>query len=194
MGILLKMVEFMKRLVLLIALTLGACGDGSITVPERQKSALTSELLFLQFDSSAFAAAEQGGSFWAVKGRDTRIQLRYSDTGEDFLEFQVGYRSLAARPDGSAIAHGDSVLITIATDPTGRFVFQFEPSGLKFDDAHPAKLILSYGRTNYASLLGANIWRRDATSLPWVSVPTLHANHTARADVQHFTEFGIADN
>lgn len=183
----------MKRLVLLVALALGACGD-SITVPERQKTALTSELQFLQFSSSASLAAQQSGSFWAVNGRDTKIQLRYSDTGEDFLEFEVSARSLAEHPNGSPIAYGDSVLISVTRDPTDRFVFKFEPSGLKFDNAYPAKLSLHYGRTNYAALLGANIWRHDASGLPWVSIPTLHGNNTAHADVPHFTEFGIADN
>lgn len=195
----------MKRLVFLLALLPAGCSDA--IVPVQQRTALTEELRFLEFEPGAFENADRTASFWAVKGRAGKVDLEYGDSGEDFLEFELDARSLAYFPDGTAFADGDSVLITVSADSSGRFAFRFEPSGLRFSSEWPARLTLNYGRTNPdidedgsvtpldATLaVDAVIWARDVSVLPWTSVPTLKNGSVARADIHHFTEFGMAVN
>ena len=56
------------------------------------------------------------------------------------LEFKVDAQSLSRRPDGSAIAIGDSVLIHVTvTDPV-HYIVAFQPAGLQFDPSRPARL------------------------------------------------------
>lgn len=195
----------MKQLVFLLALLPVGCSDAIVPVPQR--TALTEELRFLEFKPHAFENAERTASFWAVKGREGKVELEYGDTGEDFLEFEVDARSLAYFPDGTPMVSGDSVRITVTADSAGRFAFRFEPSGLRFSSEWPARLTLNYGRTNpdidedgsLTSLdaileVNAGIWSQDVPVVPWVSVPTYKNDSIARADVYHFTEFGMAVN
>src|SRR5688572_24136980 len=55
-------------------------------------------------------------SFWAVRGRDRKLEMDYVG-GEDFLEFEVRSNSLLRRPDGTLFQNGDSILITVTLDP-----------------------------------------------------------------------------
>lgn len=68
--------------------------------------------------------------------------------GTIFFLFRIFSRSLLARPDGTPIAPGDSVLITVrAVDPT-RVLFDVEPSGLAFDPADPPLMLLHYNEVD----------------------------------------------
>src|SRR5687768_2417925 len=109
------------------------CSDSSVNEPIPPQHLLIGgslpSLSFVQFESNAYAAAEKSGSCWAVKGQDRQIILRYTDTGAEFLRFEVGAKSLHKRPDGSTFQLGDSVLISVNVDASGRMSYAFEPSG-----------------------------------------------------------------
>jgi hypothetical protein len=59
-----------------------------------------------------------------VRGEDSKVFMYYAprpgdDDSTEFLRFRVRDRSLFERPDGSPIAVGDSILITIVVvDPS----------------------------------------------------------------------------
>ena len=99
---------------LLVALAaLAACG-GDTTAPSQKTS---NDLHFLRLSTSAPPLQATVVSFYALKGADREIRVRFQN-GEDFLRFRVFANSLLQRPDGSAFANGDSVKITITiTDP-----------------------------------------------------------------------------
>lgn len=88
-------------------------------------------------------------SFWAKVGTDRSLRLYYAgsvpgDTGEEFLRFEVPGDGLGLRPNGTAFGPGDSIRITITVvDPT-RFLFSFEPAGLRFNPQHPGRLKVRY--------------------------------------------------
>jgi hypothetical protein len=65
-----------------------------------------------------------------------------------FAEFRVRPRSLAFRPDGSAIADGDSVLITMTLVDALHGIIEFQPSGLRFSADDPASLKISFENSN----------------------------------------------
>lgn len=193
----------------LLALAVSACSDA--TGPN-DESVPEGELVFLQFSAAALPLASREGSFWAVKGEGRELVLRYAPEepggeGEEFLTFKVGGNSLLRRPDGSAFADGDSVRITVRVDAAGRFLFDFEPSGLVFDPDHGAELEIRYRRADedynkdgrvdaedleFESQL--SIWKQERPGELWVRQGTLRIedNDELKAKVTSFTGFAVA--
>lgn len=145
----------MRSRILLLALvlltSLGACEDSGVGPDpiEPGEQVPEDKLTFLRFAESAPDLADSAVSFWAVRGEDRSVEVRLAPTaddeeGEDFLEFEVPGNALLKYPDGRAFARGDSVLITIRVVDATRFLFHFEPSGLRFDPKNPAELEVSY--------------------------------------------------
>jgi hypothetical protein len=179
----------------LSGLLLISCSDTDQFSPPRA-SLLTSELTFLRFTDDAYQAAEKSASFWAVKGESRTLVLRYADTGQEYLKFQVGPSTLVDR---------DSVLISVAVDAAGNFAFHFSPSGLRFNPYAPASLALNHARTNgdidadgdvdlidAARSLGAGVWKRELPVTPWLRIPSVNLGVVQRSDVYDFTSFGMA--
>ena len=85
-------------------------------------------------------------SFYAVKGQDRHVRLYYIPPNPgavdtvDFMTFHVGATSLDRRPDGTAFADGDSVLITVTLANADSLIVQFAPQGLRFSTTSPARL------------------------------------------------------
>lgn len=123
---------------LLVAAGCGDDGNGPVVVPE-------SQLVILELDATAPPLAATATTFWAKKGQDTEARLYYrprvgSLDSTEFLRFKVASQSLLAYPDGSPIAQGDSVLITITVPNPRAFFANFQPAGLRFSSTVPARL------------------------------------------------------
>lgn len=151
-------------------------------------------------------------SFWAVKGRSSSVEAYFhAEAGSadslKLLTFQLGPNALDRRPDGSVIAPGDSVLITLnVTDPY-HLVVAFAPSGLNFAQADQPVLTISWAACgddlNYdgrvddkdsqiVSSLG--IWRQEQPTLPWFkerSTVSIGAREVAAA-IPGFTGYALA--
>jgi hypothetical protein len=123
-----------------------------------------------------------------------------------FVEFRMGPLSLDRRPDGSAIAIGDSVLITLnVTDPT-HLIIDYQPSGLTFAsiDEPTLKLFwvacgddLNYdGKVDDADTALSqqfSIWRQEGKDQPWFKVPSFVAQGSKEVDANlgGFTGYAI---
>jgi hypothetical protein len=184
-----------------------ACSGDSTGLENRTEADLT----FARFDDTAQVHATSA-SFWAVKGEDRRLELRYPPAsgqpeGDEFLEFRVRPGSLLLKPNGQPFLPGDSVLITVQADAQQRFIFTFEPSGLTFSPADPAELRIRYDRADddvdddgdrdaidAALLEQLKVWQQTAPGLPWLLVPSLHIENATevRGTVTHFTSFALA--
>lgn len=176
-------------------------------------SALASDSLqVLRFLPGA-PPATRDTSFWAVKGKDRRLILRYagvSEPGEDeapkLLEFVVPGDALARYPDGRAVAKGDSVLIRVQVDTAG-FVFHFEPSGLRFREDKPAELKLYFGAADPdldedgdrdaddeadAALL--QVFQQELPGTPWLRLASVRDldEDRVQAEIGGFTRFALA--
>jgi hypothetical protein len=131
---------------------------------------------FLQPADGAPTIANPVIAFWAVKGRDQIVKMVYSSAsrggglGDDgrrhgggnggganggsghdsvvFAEFRVRAKSLVTRADGSPIADGDSILITMTLVDPNHGIIDFQPSGLRFSTKNPAQLKISYENAN----------------------------------------------
>lgn len=147
--------------------------------------------------------------FWAVRGEDRRLEVDVSIGGgepEDFLRFDVDDESLLARPDGTPFAPGDSVEIVVRFDARF-FLFDFQPSGLRFDPDRPARLDVDYAPAR-GDLDGSgtaddgdeeferrlDLWRQEAPGAPWIRAGTLKLedDDEIRAEIDGFTGFVLA--
>jgi hypothetical protein len=183
---------------------LGACSGDSTSPMTVEKPA--SDLHFLRLSTTAPAIQSTVVSFYAKKGQDREVRVRFQN-GEDYLRFRVFANSLAQRPDGSAFANGDSILITITiTDPT-KLAADFQPAGLKFSASAPARLQFEFGEcdkdlngdgvvnaADTAIVPQISTWRQEVAGAPWLklsSVVEIEINEV-QADISGFTGYALA--
>ena len=187
----------------------GAAADTAVVVVNA--AAAEAELTFLRFAPEARLDTTEG-SFWAVKGEGRELRLRYApaepgNEGEEFLEFEVPGNALLSRPDGTLFQEGDSVRITVRVIDAERFIFEFEPAGLRFDPDHPAELEFEYGRADpYLNgdgvvddgdqrlLERVGVWRREMEGGLWFRMATVRLDdlEEVEAEVFGFSVFCIA--
>ena len=196
------MSKLVTRIGLIALAALAACG-GDSTGPNTKP---TSDLHFLRLSTTAPELQSTVVSFYAVKGQDSEIRVRFKN-GEDFLRFRVFANSLLQRPDGSAIANGDSVLITITiTDPT-KLQADFQPAGLKFSPSTPARLQFEFGEAD-KDLNGDGVvntidtslipqistWRQEVAGGEWLKVSSIVEIeiNEVQADISGFTGYALA--
>lgn len=198
-------------LALMIGVTavIAACGSDSVTAPEQRPA---SELRLLTVASTSPLLATTTTSFWAVKGKNAGVDLWYhAPPGQrdstKFLEFRMGGATLDRRPDGSVIAQGDSVLITLTVVSPTNLIVDFQPSGLKFSANDPAKLKMFFGEcgddldrdgqvtsSDDAIEQQLSIWRQETPLSPWIKVSSLVVkdNKEVDAELGGFTGYAIA--
>lgn len=190
-----------------LALVLLGCGDntGPAGVPDAQ-------LHIVRQDTLAPPLVSTTASFWAKVGDGRELHLNYqgaspADTGEEFLRFEVPGDGLYRKPDGSAFAPGDSILITVTVlDPT-RFHFQFEPSGLRFSPEHPARMKVEYfhgehdfnddgvvDSTDVHIETILDLWERSGPGAPWFKLGAVKFEEFDELDANifSFTEHAVA--
>ncbi|HEX6308572.1 MAG TPA: hypothetical protein VFZ69_10320 [Longimicrobiales bacterium] len=196
------------KLLVMCAAVASGCGDSTGPAPGVDET----ELEFLRFPSDLLPLVTTQASFWAVKGENRLLLMRYlpeqpGEEGEEFLEFRVEAESLLRRPDGSLFQDGDSVQITVQVSPDGRFLFEFEPSGLRFDPDRPARLKVVYRRTegdldddgdvdqeDRDLELRLRLWRQESPGAPWYPVGSIRFDDAKEIEgrIGSFTGFAIA--
>lgn len=190
-----------------------SCGDDPASPSPVDGLKPEAELTFVRFDPDLFVSAQTTGSFWAVRGEDRELEMTYrepddsGDERDEFLELRVRPESLLRRPDGTLFAEGDSVLITVTVDPGGRFIFDFQPSGLQFDPNEPAELEIDFNLAdrdlNEDGVEDAeddriraqlSIWRQGAPGSVWERLESLRIREDElRADLSGFSGFATAN-
>jgi hypothetical protein len=150
-------------------------------------------------------------SFYAVKGegREARIffQNDQGGPGDEYLRLRIDAPTLQARPDGSPIAEGDSVLVTVRVVNPQQMLFEMEPSGLVFSPDEPAELRIRYAEVrgdfnDDGSVDSADddientmaIWRQETPSDPFVRVGTAVVKdlEEAEAELTGFSRYALA--
>ncbi len=187
-----------------------ACSSASgLLGPEER---VESKLKLLTVASDAPPLAVSTVSFYAVKGRNASADIWYrARAGQrdstKFLEFRLGGNTLARRPDGTLIAAGDSVRITVTvTDPT-HLVLQFQPSGLTFSPNDPARLRVFFSEVgddlDHNGRVDSDdddveqrlsIWRQESPGFPWFKVASAVVKEDKRVDANlaGFTGYALA--
>lgn len=187
-----------------------ACGNDGTGPGDDVKS--DAELNVVRTSPSAPPLVATTASFYALKGENREVRLYYrpafgSLDSTEFLRFKVPDESLDRRPDGSAIAVGDSVLITVTVLDASKLIVDFQPAGLRFSAAKPAELKLGFGEADddldddgdidnddVAAESRLAIWRRETIAEPWVRLSSVLSVSTdeVEAAITGFTNYAIA--
>ena len=169
---------------IVLAGLLAACGDA--TGPDtRPPSALN----ILRLAASAPPLEENEISFYAVRGQGREGIMYFQDSqggrGEEYLRLKFDGESLLNGADGTPVAVGDSVLITVrVVDPT-RVQFEFEPSGIVFNPLHMPELRIRYDEADHdfnedgqqdaadAQIeTELSLWRQEVVGTPYLKLPS----------------------
>lgn len=169
-----------------VAVPLLSCTDS--TSPDTSDTRDPNDLRLLSVPYGTPPLAKTQVSFYAVQGKAGGVDIWYHarpgrTDSTTFLQFRVGPASLAARPDGTAIAAGDSVLITVTVTDQSHFLVDFQPSGLKFSSSDQPTLKISFAACgedlNYDGVVDSqdaaiqaslSVWRQEAPFQPWHKV------------------------
>ena len=172
--------------------TAGCSSDGPTD------STLNQDLNFLEPAPGAPALAQQTLTFTAVQGQDTEVFMWYRRRPEradssKLLRFRIRDEAQITLPNGTALAPGQSVVITITVTDPQRLIVDLQPTGLRFTgDDEPARLTLWYAEQNddlnddgVVNAADAAIepilaiFRRENASAPWMR---LTSNVVAESD------------
>ncbi len=191
--------------------TLVACSSSS--APQASAVKPNSQLHITLESPAAHPLLAKQASFWPKVGEDRAVRLFYQgatavDTGPLLLELEVPPDGLYKRPDGTAFQSQDSILITVTVVDTTRLLFDFQPAGLQFNPANPARLKLEYANANHdfngdgvidardvaieADSLG--VWRRDPPDTLWYRQFAIKFGlpEELDADVLSFSQYAVA--
>jgi hypothetical protein len=177
-----------------------SCSD--TTAPDGVNERAPTDLRLLHAPYGTPPLSTTQSSFWAVKGKLSGTDIWYrpragqTDSAK-FLEFRLGPASLDRRPDGSAIAVGDSVLITLTvTDPT-HFIVDLQPSGLMFAASDQPRLRISFAacgddlnydkqidETDAQMLASLSVWRQEAPFTPWFKMTSTVSTAVKEVDTR----------
>jgi hypothetical protein len=150
-------------------------------------------------------------SFWAKRGSTAEGALYFLDAtggrGDRFVRLTIPSDGLLARPDGTPIAEGDSVLITLRAVDPAQILFEFQPSGLRFRASDPAELEIEYQKADDDFNRDGDIdeadddiedrlaiWRQEAVGDPFVRLGSAVQKDLERieAELLGFSRFAIA--
>jgi hypothetical protein len=146
-------------------------------------------------------------SFWAVRGQARSAVIRYKDaSGHSNAPFlQLTITDPVTLPDGSTLAEGDSVRITINIDTT-KVGVSLEPTGLQFGEA--AQMQMWYGGADgdlngdgvvdatdgyvESQLLG--MWYREGDVSDWSRIPAtqLLSAKSFIVALPHFSQYAVS--
>lgn len=167
---------------------------------------------FLTADPAAPTIANPVIAFWAKSGVDQSVRMVYHarpghNDSTAFLVFRVRAKSLVSDANGTPLAAGDSVLITLTLADPVNLAVDFQPSGLRFSPSHPASLKVEYGdvmhdyngdgvidSTDVAISRTFRIWRRESLFDPWSPLPSVVQTELdeVSADIAGFTGYALA--
>ena len=204
-----RIFDYVRRF-LFTALLVALPGCSEFVDPDI-RAAPESELTFVRLSSDSPAIDTTTVTFWAVRGKDREVQIRYfyAESG-DFakcLRLLVPAQALHLRPDGTPFAVGDSVRITVRMPDPTRLTFEFDPAGLRFDPLHPATIEVVYryadrdfngdgvvDRRDDALAANFGFWKQERPGEVWTSVSTQRFENImeARATVTGFTKYALA--
>jgi hypothetical protein len=192
--------RFLALLLTAATLPLLSCTDS--TVPDTSDTRDPTDLRLLSTPHGTPALARTSVNFYAVRGKAGSAEIWYharagATDSSRFLVFQVGPNSLVNRPDGSSIAVGDSVLITLTVTDQAHFLVDFQPSGLRFSATDQPTMKLSFAACgedlNYDGIVDAkdaaiqaslSVWRQESPFQQWHKVPSTMLPTVKEVDAQ----------
>jgi len=199
-----------RLLPLLLAAAVAACTDSG--GPDTSNVKPPGELTIIRLPAGSAAIWNPVDSFYAKKGEDRELRINFTNSsgtgpGEEYMRLRVDAGSLRNYPDGTPIAVGDSVLITVRVQDPALVQFEFQPAGLTFNSSLPAQLKIEYGETggdldddgdvdaedsSIEQIMA--IWRQEQPGASYLKIGGVKIEelHEIEADILGFTRYAIA--
>ena len=177
-----------------------SCSDA--TAPDGVNERASTDLRLLAAPYGTPPLVTTSTSFYAVKGKVSGVDIWYRPRAgrtdsTKFLEFRLGTASLDKRPNGTPIAIGDSVLITLNVSDPIRFIIELQPSGLRFASSDQPRLKISFaacgddlnydGKVDAADLVllsALSVWRQEAPFQSWFKMSSTVSASVKEVDTQ----------
>ena len=198
-----------------LAAAAGGCSDSSAPDPSAPSQPgdvkLSADLGIVRRSGAINGFVDTVVTFYAVRGQEREGKIFFlapdGGIGEEFVRLKIGSATLLARPDGSPVAQGDSVLITMRVVDPALLLVEFQPSGLQFNPAEPAEMEMRYGEADddlngdghhdsedEALISSLGIWRQELPGLPFVRLSSsLFTSLTScDAKINGFTRYALA--
>ena len=169
----------LAALVLLGALA--GCGDD----PSGPRVKTDADLNIVEQATTAPLLTATTRTVLVTRGQDAELRLYYrgrlgTADSTEYLRLRFDDATLLARPDGTPIANGESVLVTVTVPDPTKFLVHLEPTGLRFNPNRPAELKFKLNEhdhdldddgdvdTSDNSLFTTlAIWRQETAGTPW---------------------------
>jgi hypothetical protein len=193
----------------LLLVGIAACSSDSTSPGDGSRP--PSDLNIVRLSSASPELFNPEESFYAVRGEDREVRISFQDAGggegEEFLRLRVRPGSLQGNPDGTPIADGDSVLITVRVVDPANILFEMEPAGLTFNSSEPAELKIHYNHADHdfnedgaVNLFDdqiknqLSIWRQETPNDPFSKLGSVNVEESEEinADILGFTRYAIA--
>jgi hypothetical protein len=143
----------LRALIVLSVAVLAACSDSNGNDDDDDTRPMD-ELGILRLGDDSPPLFNPVQSFYAKLGEDRVLQIFFEDEvnpnlpGDEYLRLEVDADAPLAYPDGTEFAAEDSVLITVRVVDPDRLLFDFQPAGLTFSPATPARLKIHYDKAD----------------------------------------------
>ena len=211
---------FIVAAIAALSLAIVACSDSTgpttlRTEPDSATEGVASAGFFgptiLKFRRGAPPLDQSSVSFYAKKGQLTTMSMYFRSAsggrGAEYARLVIPSAGLRERPDGTPIAFGDSVLITVSAPNTTQLLLRMEPHGLKFSPLAPARLTMRYneadrdfnsdGSIDLADALielRLAVWRQPLLGDPFMALSSLldRLFSSVSADLRGFSQYVIA--
>ena len=198
-----------------LAAAVGGCSDSSAPDPSVPSAPgdvkISTDLGIVRRSPAINGFVDTVVTFYAVRGQEREGKIFFlapdGGIGEEFVRLKVGAATLLARPDGTPVAQGDSVLITMRVVDPALLLVEFQPSGLQFNPNEPAELEMKFGEADddlngdgmhdsedEALVSSLGIWRQELPGLPFVRLDSsLFTSLTScDAKITGFTRYALA--
>lgn len=140
-------------------------------------------------------------SFYAKVGEDRTGEIFVDGTsggnGDRIVRLRIKKDAQIVLPNGTKVAKGDSVLISMQVTDLTTLKTHFEPAGIQFKGNNVAQLAFWYNHTSAAAAGNANllaIWKQETNTSPWVKLTSAVDGTTSSvsAYIPGFTNYVIA--
>jgi len=186
----------MRRVIgVLLLAAVGGCGDVSgarmDALPAAQRQA---ERGFLERAAGAPEFGVETVAIVARAGNATADTLRFAN-GEPFVALQLDAETMrGATLRGAPVPAGTPVVITMARASRGRFVAEFQPSGLRFNPHAPARLTFFHRHSAPRRAAALQLWKQERDDALWerVAGPARLGRESFSAPIDGFTKYAVA--
>lgn len=179
-----------------LLLAAGGCGDVSgapMEAPSSLAAQKQTESTFLERAADAPEFDADVVTIDARAGRAAADTLRFAN-GEPFAALQLDAETMRnATLRGVPVPRGTGVRITLARASRGRFVVEFQPSGLRFNPDAPARITFFHRHAN-PRRAALQLWKQESDDAAWERLPGAARTDAASvsAPIDGFTKYAVA--